>query len=137
LWTTLLAPDPEDPTSPTRELDERWTLVLKTANDSWIGMALCRKSRQGVAYAVGDRSTKTCQRWWEAYAALIPKEQQTAVGKETEETAHVERWNTTRRQPLARFVHRMWSFSMSVIMPEACLLLFVHRYQTERAILLK
>ena len=107
-----------------------------------------------VAYAVGDRSKKTCQRLWEAiaeeyrqghcftdfwaaYAAVIPKEQQTAVGKETGETAHVERWNTTLRQRLARFVRMTLSFSRSVIMPEACLLLSLNRYHTERAILLK
>ena len=61
----------------------------------WI--ALCRKSRQVVAYAIGDRSKKTCQRLWEAiaegyrqghcetslwraYAAVIPQEQHIAVG---------------------------------------------------------
>jgi hypothetical protein len=30
-----------------------------------------------------------------AYAAVIPEEQPTTVGKETGETAHVERWNNT------------------------------------------
>ena len=97
---------------------------------------------------------KTCQRLWEAiaegyrqghcftdalaaYAAVIPKEQHTAVGKETGETAPVERWNTTLRQRLARFVRMTLSFSRPVLMHEACLLLFLHRYNTERAILLK
>ena len=61
----------------------------------------------------------------------------TAVGKETGETAHVERWNNTLRQRLARFVRMTLSFSKSVLMHEACLLLFLHRYNTERAILLK
>jgi insertion element IS1 protein InsB len=28
-------------------------------------IALCRKTRQVVAYAVGDRSKKTCQQLWE------------------------------------------------------------------------
>src|SRR5258707_3111199 len=53
---TLLAPDPEDPTSTILELDELWSFVLKKAHDSWIWIALCRKTRQVVAYAVGDRS---------------------------------------------------------------------------------
>jgi len=66
LCTTLLAPDPEDPTSTTLELDELWSFVLKKAHDSWIWIALCRKTRQVVAYAVGDRSKRTCQRLWEA-----------------------------------------------------------------------
>ncbi len=33
-----------------------------------------------------------------------PSEQHTAVGKETGETTHVERWKNTLRQRLARFV---------------------------------
>jgi hypothetical protein len=49
-----------------RERDGLWSFVLKKANDSWIWIALCRKTRQVVAYAVGDRSKKTCQRLWEA-----------------------------------------------------------------------
>jgi hypothetical protein len=42
---------------------------------------------------------------------VIPQEQHTAVGKETGETAHVERWNNTLRQRLARFVRMTLSFS--------------------------
>ncbi len=75
-----------------------------------------------------DRSKKACQRLWEgipdnyrqghcftdfwaAYRAVIPEEQHTAVGKETGETAHVERWNNTLRQRLARFVRMTLSIS--------------------------
>ena len=76
-------------------------------------------------------------RLFEVYAAVIPEEQHTAVGKETGETAHVERWNNTLRQRLARFVCMTLSFSKSVVMHEACLLLFLHRYNLDRAILLK
>ena len=84
------------------------SFVLKKAHGSWMWIALCRKTRQGVASAVGDRSKKTCQRVWEAIPdsyrtghcftdfwaasqAVIPQEQHPAVGKETGETAHVER----------------------------------------------
>ena len=99
LPTTLLAPDPEDPPSTTLELDELWSFVLKKAKEVRVWIALCRKTRQVVAYAVGDRSKQTCQRPWEAipsayrqghcftdfwaaYSAVIPEEQHTAVGKE-------------------------------------------------------
>jgi insertion element IS1 protein InsB len=153
LHTTLLPPDSTDPTTTTLELDERWSFVFKKAHDSWIWIALCRKTRQVVGYAIGDRSKKTCQRLWEAipdnyraghcftdfwatYQAVIPEAQHTAVGKETGETAHVERWNNTLRQRLARFVRMTLSFSKSVGMHEACLLLFLHRYNLDRAILL-
>lgn len=94
------------------ELDELWSFVLKKANKRWIWIALCRETRQVVAYVVGDRSEKTCRRlwqaipeafrlahcytdFWEAYANVLPVEQHTAVGKESGETAHVERWNLT------------------------------------------
>ncbi len=48
----------------------------------------------------------------------------------------LERWNNTLRKPLARFVRMTLSFSKSVVMHEACLLLFLYRYNLDRAILL-
>jgi IS1 family transposase len=108
----------------------------------WI--ALCRTTRQVVSYAIGDRNKKTCQRLWEAipesyrtshclatYQAVIPEEQHTAVRKETGETARVERWKNTLRQRLARFMRMTLSFSTSISMYEACLLLFLHRYHRD------
>ncbi len=106
-----------------------------------------------VSYAVGDRSEQTCRRlwkaipqayqkghcytdFWKAYQAVIPEEQHAAVGKETGETAHVERWNNTLRQRLARFVRKTLSFSKSLFMHDACLNLFLHRYNLERAAIL-
>ncbi len=61
----------------------------------------------------------------------------TAVGKETGEIARVERWNKTLRERLARFVGMTLSFSKSELMHEACLLLFLHRSNTDQALLLK
>jgi len=49
----------------------------------------------------------------------------------------VERWKNTLRQRLARFVRMTLSFSNSVVMHEACLLLFLHHYNRGQAILLK
>ena len=67
---------------------------------------------------------------------IIPEDQLTQVGKETGETAHVERWNCTLRQRLARFVRETLSFSKSILMHIICLDLFLHRYNLDRAILL-
>lgn len=133
------------------ELDELWSFVLKKARRRWIWIALCRQTRQVVAYQIGDRSEATChQLWqripaafrgghcfsdfWEAYQLVIPAEQHTAVGKEAGETAHVERWNNTLRQRLARFVRKTLSFSKSDVMHEVCLFLFLHRYNREVAL---
>src|SRR5919109_4931 len=66
--------------------------------------------------------------FWRAYQAVIPDDQHIAVGKETGETAHVERWNNTLRQRLGRFVRKTLSFSKSLVMHEIALRLFLHRY---------
>lgn len=66
--------------------------------------------------------------FWEAYHKVIPEEQHTASGKDSGHTAHVERWNNTLRQRLARFVRKTLSFSKSDLMHEICLRLFLHRY---------
>ena len=144
-------PDANDGDAIVLALDELWSFVLKKTNQAWIGIALCRKTRQVVAYAMGDRSEQTCRRLWEAipptyrvghgftdfwvaYQAVIPETQHTAAGKGTGETAHVERWNNTLRQRLARFVRKTLSFSKSPEMHEACLRLFLHRYNLERGV---
>jgi insertion element IS1 protein InsB len=138
---------------PVLELDELWSFVLKKAHKRWVWLALCRQTRQVVAFVVGDRSAQTCRRLWEAipeafrgahcytdfreaYSKVLPPEQHTAVGKESGQTAHVERWNLTLRQRPARFVRRTLSFSKSSAMHEACLRLFIHRYNCGYALTL-
>ncbi len=145
LAETLVVPDASDPQATVLELDELWSFVRKKANKRWIWMALCRLTRQVVAYVIGDRSQATCQKlweripaayrvshcysdFWEAYQLVIPEEQHTAAGKETGLTAHVERWNNTLRQRLGRFVRKTLSFSKSDRMHEICLRLFLHDY---------
>jgi insertion element IS1 protein InsB len=145
LSDTLSGPDPQDPAASDLELDELWSFVLKRASKRWIWVALCRATRQVVAYFIGDRSRQSCRKlwgripaayrrgrcctdFWEAYSSVIPAEQHTAAGKESGLTAHVERWNNTLRQRLARFVRKSLSFSKSETMHEICLRLFLHRY---------
>ncbi len=71
--TTLVVPDPEDAASTTLELDELWSFVLNKAKEVWVWIALCRKTRQVVAYALGDRSKQTCLRLWEAIPSVYRK----------------------------------------------------------------
>ena len=54
-----------------------------------------------------------------------------SVGKESGETNHVERWNNTLRQRLARFVRKTLSFSKSDFYHELVLRLFIIRYNIE------
>ncbi len=151
LSETLVEPDPTDPTATVLELDELWSFVVKRANKRWIWIALCRATRQVVAYVVGDRSRATCEKlwqripanyraahcytdFWEAYQLVIPSEQHTAAGKETGFTAHVERWNNTLRQRLGRFVRKSLSFSKCDAMHDICLRLFLHDYNRSLAL---
>jgi IS1 family transposase len=148
LADTLVAPDPHDRCATTLELDEMWSFVLRKTNQSWVWLAICRKTRQVVAYVTGDRSEKTGRKlwnaipatyqsgtcstdFWKAYALVIPDDQHEAVGKETGETAHSERFNTTIRQRLARFVRKTLSFSKSQLMHDICLRLFLWRYNMD------
>jgi IS1 family transposase len=126
------------------ELDELWSFVQKKANKSWIWIGLCRRTLQVVTYAVGGRGADTCQKlkqsipeayaqaqtvsdFWEAYKPVFGQNHR-CVGKESGETAHVERWNNTLRQRMGRFVRKTLSFSKTEENHEASLKLFIHEY---------
>ncbi len=66
LSETLIEPDPEDREATTLELDELWSFRLKKTHKKWIWIALSRRTRQVVAYAIGDRSQATCEKLWKA-----------------------------------------------------------------------
>ncbi len=131
------------------ELDELWSFVYRKSEKVWIWLALCRESRQVVAFVTGDRSRATCERlweaipqsykratcysdFWEAYREVIPEDRHEATGKEQGETCHIERWINTLRQRLSRFVRKTLSFSKSHQMHHCCLRLFIYRYNLER-----
>jgi insertion element IS1 protein InsB len=139
----LLPPTPD--AALVLELDELWSFVRSKEEPAWIWVALDRATRQVVACCLGDRSQESCRYLWEqvpapwreatcytdfwaAYQAVIPAEQHRAVGKETGETAHVERWNNTLRQRLGAFVRKTLSFSKCDYLHQARLVLFLHRY---------
>jgi insertion element IS1 protein InsB len=145
LRTTLIDPEPREPHAYTLELDELWSFVAKKANKLWVWLAICRRTRQIVGYALGDRGEATCRKlwrsiprkyrrgacytdFWDAYQAVIPVKKHRPSGKETGQTAHIERFNNTLRQRLARFVRKTLSFSKSEIVHETCLKLFIWRY---------
>jgi len=119
---------------PALDVDELWSFVFRRKDKVWVWIAMNRETREIVASTCGDRTENTCRifsDYWSAYQAVIPSEQQRPVGKETGETAHIERWNNTLRQQLARFLRKTLSFSKCVKIHEICLKLFIHRYNTE------
>ena len=144
LAETLEPPQKDD----VLELDELWSFVLKKSEKRWVWIALCRRTRQVVAYYLGDRSAQSCRNlwkripsaykklhsysdFWEAYQTVFSSETHQSVGKDSGETNHVERWNNTLRQRLARFVRKTLSFSKSDIYHEIVLKLYIFYYNTQ------
>ena len=127
------------------ELDELWSFVEKKTQECWLWIALCRRTRQIVAYTVGDRSQERafCLRehvpddyrrratrsdFWFAYAAAFPQRTHRFCGKEEGETNHAERWFGTARARLSRLVRRTYSFSKSMERHLDAIHLFVTSY---------
>lgn len=124
LAETLLPAHPEDVLA----MDELVTFVNEKFFKRWLWTALCRRTRQIVAFVIGDRSQDTC-RWlwqavplayrtcsiytdyWEAYTLVLPPDQHIPSGKGAGHTNHQEHWNNTLRQWLGRYPCRTLSFS--------------------------
>jgi len=112
------------------ELDEAWSYVGQKANKRWLWTAMCRRTRQIVAFVIGDRSAETCARlwakipedyracpsfsdFWKAYGQVFSSKSHQQVEKGSGETSHVERFYCALRQRLARYVRKTLSFSKS------------------------
>ena len=131
---------------PILELDELWSFVGSRGQQVWIWVALERQTRRIVGLAFGDRTTETCRKlweslppdyrkraicysdFWEPYAKVLPSKRHRPVGKETGETAHIERFNNTLRQRCANLVRRTLSFSKDEHWHEVRIRLFVDHY---------
>jgi IS1 family transposase len=91
------------------ELDEAWSFVGRKAEKRWLPAAMCRRTRQIVAFVIGDRSAKTCARlwskipsgyrqcqsfsdFWKAYGQVFDSQIHQQVGKTSGEVAHMERF---------------------------------------------
>ena len=110
------------------KLDEMHSFVATKKQKRWLWVALCRRTRQGAAFVIGDRSEQTCRRlfrripasyraatiysdFWAAYAKVFQTGRHQSVEKASGETAHVERWNCTLRQRVRRYVRKSLVFS--------------------------
>ena len=141
LAESLVEAQPDD----VLELDELWSFVGSKAQVRWLWLALCRRTRQVVAYWLGDRSeTGAIHLWeqipfdyarchsfsdkWEPYRYVFDHKRHRQVNKDKGETNHVERWFNTLRQRLGRFTRKTLSFSKKDDMHEGVLRLFLNEY---------
>jgi insertion element IS1 protein InsB len=132
------------------ELDELGSFVGKKTEKRWLWIALCRRTRQVIAFFLGDRSEQSCRRlfrripysyrrcctlsdFWKTYQKVFATGKHQFVGKETGETAHVERWNCTLRQRISRYVRKSLAFSKKDKFHLLTTKLFIWFYNIEHA----
>jgi insertion element IS1 protein InsB len=108
-------------------------------------------ARQVIAFYVGDRSGQSAQALWEqipavyreqatfytdqyeVYTGVIPSAQHRAISKLARKTNHVERFNCTLRQRVARLVRATLSFSKKVSNHIGAIRYFICDYNLTRS----
>jgi insertion element IS1 protein InsB len=135
------------------EADEMWSFVQKKANKQWIWIAMDAKTRQIIAFHVGDRSGESGKALWakmpmvyreqatfhtdqyEVYKGVIPAEQHRAITKKARKTNHIERFNNTLRQRVSRLVRDTLSFSKKLVNHIGAIKYFICHYNLTKAAL--
>jgi insertion element IS1 protein InsB len=134
------------------EADEMSSFVQKKANKQWIWIAMDAKTRQVIAFHVGDRSRKSAKRLWAkipsvyhhhatfytdqhvVYEGVIPVTQHRAISKLARKTNHIERLNNTLRQRVSRLARDALSFSKKLDNHIGAIKLFICHYNLTRAV---
>jgi IS1 family transposase len=120
------------------EADELASFVQKKAHKQWVWIAMDAKTRQIIAFHVGDRSHTSAEHLW----AKIPQAyrhhatfytdrmvyegdsavQHKAISKLARKTNHIEQFNNTLRQRVSRLVRDVIFFRSSPIVsvPSNC-----------------
>lgn len=132
------------------ECDEAWSFVQNKLNKQWVWLALDRNTREVIGVHVGDRSAESARAlwdslpliyqnyatsysdFWEAYQTIFPGNRHHAVGKESGQTNHIERFNGTLRQRVSRLVRKTLSFSKCLANHIGAIWYFIHHYNSER-----
>jgi insertion element IS1 protein InsB len=109
------------------------------------------KTRQVIAFHVGDRSHKSGEQLWakipevyqqqatfytdcyEVYKGVIPPAQHKVITKKARKTNHVERFNNTLRQRVSRLVHDTMSFSKKLVNHIGAIKFFICHYNLTKA----
>jgi insertion element IS1 protein InsB len=133
------------------EADEMWSFVQKKACKQWIWIAMDAKTRQIMAFYVGDRSRDSAKELWakipavyreqatcytdqyDAYTGVIPAERHKAITKKARKTNHIERFNNTRRQRVSRLVREALSFSKKLANHIGAIKFFICHYNLAKA----
>jgi insertion element IS1 protein InsB len=133
------------------EADEMSSFVQKKANKQWIWLAMDARTRQLLAFHVGDRSRKSARKLWSkipkayrqqatfytdqyvVYEGVIPAAQHRAINKKARKTHHIECFNNTLRQRVSRLVRSALSFSKKLANHIGAIQYFICHYNLTRA----
>src|SRR6266851_4448827 len=109
------------------------------------------KTRQIIAFHVGDRSRESAKELWakiplvyreqttfhtdqyDAYTGVIPAERHKAITQQARKTNHIERFNNTLRQRVSRLVRETLSFSKTLANHIGAIKYFICHYNLTRA----
>jgi insertion element IS1 protein InsB len=133
------------------EADAMASFVQNKANKQWIWLAMDAKTRQIIAFYVGDRSRKSFKKLWAmipkayrqhatfytdqyvVYPGVIPVAQHYPIGKLARQTNHIERFNNTLRQRVSRLVRSALSFSKKLANHIGAIKYFICHYNLLKA----
>ena len=133
------------------EADEMQSVVQKKAHEPWLWLALDRATRQIIAFHVGDRSRTSAWQLWAnlpavyreqatfytdqsvVYHGVIPADRHKAITKKARLTNHLERFNNTLRQRVARLVRATLAFSKKLENHIGAIRYFICHYNLTRA----
>ena len=126
--------------------DEAWSFVGNKGNKQWIWLTINRATREIIGVHIGDRSRESAialwaslppvyrqcaicyTDFWESYKKVLPSKRHRAVGKESGQTNHIERFNCTLRQRVSRLVRKTLSFSKKLENHVGAIWHFIHHY---------
>jgi insertion element IS1 protein InsB len=132
------------------EADELWSVVAKKANEQWLWIAMDARTRQVMAFHVGDRSRESGAQLWakvpevyqqqavfhtdlyEVYKGVIPPERHQPITKQARKTNHLERFNNTLRQRLSRLTRETLAFSKKLAYHIGVIKYFMCHYNLTR-----
>ena len=132
------------------EADALASFVQQKANKPWVWIAMDAKTRQIIAFHVGDRSGEGGKALWaniplvyreqatfhtdqyNVYKGVIPAEQHRAITKKARKTNHIERVNNTLRQRVSRLVRETLSFSKTLANHIGAIKYFICHYNLTR-----
>ena len=132
------------------ECDELWSFVGAKRYQQWIWLAINRETREIVGMASGSRTKTTARKlwaslptvyrqcaicytdFWDAYRAVLPSKRHCAVGKDSGQTNHIERFNNTLRQRCSRLVRKTLSFSKKLANHFGALWYFINDYNAQQ-----